>query len=82
MPSIALKEACSKNAHRLGSELWNPPNEIQSGERLWLANQADVYTSFAIDSQVSFYINSVWNLNLNTHSLINEAKRNFLGNNW
>lgn len=33
MPSIALKEACSKNAHRLGSELWNPPNEIQSGER-------------------------------------------------
>ena len=53
-----------------------------SSEPLWLANQADVYTSFAIDSQVSLYINSVWNLNLNTHSLINEAKRNFLGNNW
>ena len=33
VPSIVLKETCSQNAHRLGSELWNPANEIQSGER-------------------------------------------------
>ena len=33
MPSTALKETCSKNVRRLGSELWNPANDVQSGER-------------------------------------------------